>query len=100
MVYWIANVLIFTSVLMDLYAVYRQVEKTLKCGSSKDVSTAFFGTKVSKDVVGSVAVILYQNWAGLALLIPGLIAYIIAYVIIIRHKPANWEAHGIERLLK
>ena len=100
MLYWIANVLILGSAVLDIYAVYRQIHKTLVSGHSKDVSTAFFGTKVAKDLLGIVALVTYQNWAGLALLIPGFIAYLVAYVIIIKHKPDCWRPNRIEKCIR
>lgn len=96
MIWWIANVLIIFSAGLDVYAVYRQITKTLTCGDSSDVSTAFFSLKISKDIIGAIALFIYANWAGLCMLVPVFFSYIIAYIIIIRHKPREWKPNAIE----
>jgi len=99
MIYWIANVLIGISSVTDLLAVYRQINKTLKCKDSGDVSTGFYATKLLKDLILAVALIIYTNWAGLIALIPGFIAYIIAYRIVIKAKPKTWHPTKLEKVI-
>lgn len=99
MIYWIANILIATSSILDLVAVYRQIKKTLKSGNSKDVSTGFYATKLLKDIVLAIGLIIYANWAGFISLVPGSIAYLIAYRIVITRKPSTWKPTKLERFI-
>jgi len=100
MIYWVANIFIAASSLLDIYAVYRQNKKTSRCGHSDDVSTAFYGMKLLKDILAIVALTLYSNWAGLVLLIPGFIAYGITYGNVIKHKSDQWKPNKIESAIR
>ncbi len=100
MIYWIANILILISSCLDLLAVYRQIKKTLRTGDSTDVSTGFYATKLLKDIVLSIGLIIYANWAGFISLVPGTIAYLIAYRIVITRKPDTWEPTKLERIIR
>lgn len=96
----LANVLITASVILDLLAVVRQIQKVRRCHHSSDVSTAFCSTKVLKDFILSIGLFIYQNWAGFISLIPGAIAYIILYLYVIHYKPSSWKPNKIEKAIR
>lgn len=96
MIYWLGNLLLSIATFVDLYAVFKLINKIKSTKSSDDISTSFCFYKLVKDVLLMVGLSIYSNWVGVLTVIPGFIAYTYLYVLVIKYKPEGWVPSRFE----
>ncbi|MGH7974786.1 MAG: hypothetical protein ACREBR_04625 [bacterium] len=90
----IGFIFVFISVFFDLYAYWKQVDKTLREKESKDVSTSFYIMKITHYICSIIALTIFANYAGLIIEAAPLIFCLITLVIVARFKPKGWTLFG------
>ena len=79
------------ALVLELASYYKQIAKTLRAKHSSQVSSTAYLLKIAKYIFTLIGLGIYVNWVGFAMELVALMICLVAFYIIVKHKPKNWH---------
>ena len=82
------------ALVLELASYYKQIAKTLRSKHSNQVSSTAYLLKLIKYIFTMIGLAIYLNWVGFIMELAALLICLVAFYIIIKHKPKGWKLFG------